>query len=81
MKGVKILLFSYPVFTYKEISGKDLNDEIVLQTQVMTIDDDKINYKGALANFEGLNYKLSGTYINCSKDLPTIKAEVRTNVQ
>ena len=43
MKGVEILLLSYFVFTYNEISGKDWNDEIVLQTSVMTIDDDKIN--------------------------------------
>ena len=31
MKGIQILLFSYFVFNYKKISGKDLNDEIDIQ--------------------------------------------------
>ena len=47
----------------------------------MTISNNKINYKGAFANFEELICKLLGTYINCFKDLLAIKHKMRIVVQ
>ena len=52
-----------------------------LQIQIIDVGNDKINYKDVLANFEELNCKLSGTDINCYKDLPTIEFKVRINLQ
>ena len=47
----------------------------------MTVGNNKINYKGAFANFEELICKLSGTNMKCFKDLLAIKHKMRIVVQ
>ena len=47
----------------------------------MTVGNNRINNKGAFANFEKLNCKLSGTNIKYFKDLLAIKHKLRIVVQ